>query len=158
MTYLIKYKNKVPRVHSSVYVADGVRIIGNEVEENSSIWFNSIIRGDVNYVRIGKNCNIQDGTIIHVSSYGFAREEKVAQQLGNNVTVGHNATIHACEIGDYSLVGMGSVILDQTIIENKAVAAGAVVTPGTYIKTNELWAGNPAKFIRNKVKSRKTFN
>ena len=156
MTYLIKYKNKVPRVHSSVYVADGVRIIGDvEVEENSSIWFNSIIRGDVNYVRIGKNCNIQDGTIIHVSSYGFsARGRKGSPTiLGNNVTVGHNATIHACEIGDYSLVGMGSVILDQTIIENKAfVAAGAVVTPGSHIKTNELWAGNPAKFIRNMSK------
>ena len=153
MKNLIKYKDKEPLIHDSVYLADGVHIIGDvKINENTSVWFNTVIRGDVNYVRIGKNCNIQDGTIIHVSSYGFsARGEKGSPTIiGDHVTVGHNATIHACEIGDYSLIGMGSVILDQRSIENKAfVAAGAVVTPGSHIKTNELWAGNPAKFIRN---------
>jgi len=152
MKKLIKYKDKKPLVHDSVYLAEGVYIIGDvKINQNTSIWFNTIIRGDVNYVRIGKNCNIQDGTIIHVSSYGFSARGKKGSPtiIGDYVTVGHNATIHACEIGDYSLIGMGSVILDQSRIENNAfIAAGAVVTPGSLIKSKELWAGNPAKFIR----------
>ncbi len=152
MEHLIKYKGKLPVVDNSVYIAEGVRIIGDvTIEENTSIWFNSVIRGDVNYVRIGKNCNIQDGTVIHVSSYGFSARGKKGSPtiLGNNVTIGHNATIHACKIGNYSLIGMGSVILDQSVIENNAfIAAGAVVTPGSLVKSKELWAGNPAKFVR----------
>ena len=119
MKNLIKYKDKEPLIHDSVYLAEGVNIIGDvKIKENSSVWFNTVIRGDVNYVRIGKNCNIQDGTIIHVSSYGFsARRKRKSTIIGDFVTVGHNATIHACEIGDYSLIGMGSVILDQSVIE-----------------------------------------
>ncbi len=152
MKNLIKYKDKKPLVHDSVYLAEGVNIIGDvEIDENTSIWFNTVIRGDVNYVRIGKNCNIQDGTIIHVSSYGFSARGKKGSPtiIGDYVTVGHNATIHACEIGDYALIGMGSVILDQSIIENNSfIAAGAVITPGSRVKSKELWAGNPAKFIR----------
>ncbi len=157
MKNLIKYKDKEPLIHDSVYLANGVYIIGDvKINENTSVWFNTVIRGDVNYVRIGKNCNIQDGTIIHVSSYGFsARGEKGSPTIiGDHVTVGHNATVHACEIGDYSLIGMGSVILDQSIIENNAfIAAGAVVTPGSLVKSKELWAGNPAKFIRKITKT-----
>jgi len=152
MKNLIKYKDKKPLVHDSVYLAEGVNIIGDvEIDENTSIWFNTVIRGDVNYVRIGKNCNIQDGTIIHVSSHGFSARGKKGSPtiIGNYVTVGHNATIHACKIGDYSLIGMGSVILDQSLIENNAfIAAGAVVTPGSLVKSKELWAGNPARLIR----------
>ena len=129
-------------------------IIGDvKVGENSSIWYNSIIRGDVNFIIIGKNCNIQDGTIIHVSSYGFSARGKKGSPtiIGDNVTIGHNATIHACEIGDYCLIGMGSVVLDQSILEEKSfIAAGsAVVTPGSRVKSKQLWAGNPAKFVRN---------
>ena len=123
-----------------------------KVGENSSIWYNSIIRGDVNFIIIGKNCNIQDGTIIHVSSYGFSARGKKGSPtiIGDNVTIGHNATIHACEIGDYCLIGMGSVVLDQSILEEKSfIAAGAVVTPGSRVKSKQLWAGNPAKFVRN---------
>ena len=152
MSNLVKYKNKKPKIGKQVFLAGGVFIIGDvEIEKNTSIWFNSVIRGDVNFVRIGQNCNIQDGTIIHVSSYGFSARGKKGSPtiIGNNVTIGHNATIHACKIGDYSLIGMGSIILDQTIIKNNAfIAAGAVVTPGTLIKTRELWAGNPARFVR----------
>ena len=152
MKKLIKYKDKKPLVHESVFLAEGVNIIGDvKIGENTSVWFNTVIRGDVNYIKIGKNCNIQDGTIIHVSSHGFSARGKKGSPtiIGDYVTIGHNATIHACEIGDYSLIGMGSVILDQSLIQNKAfIAAGAVVTPGSLVKSNELWAGNPAKFIR----------
>ena len=136
----------------SLRITDGSRIIGDvEILKNSSVWFNCVIRGDVNNIKIGENTNIQDGTIIHVSSNGFSANGKMGYPtvIGDNVTIGHNATIHACKIDDFSLIGMGSVVLDNAKIEKYAfVAAGAVVTPGTIVKKFQLWAGNPAKFIR----------
>jgi carbonic anhydrase/acetyltransferase-like protein (isoleucine patch superfamily) len=149
---IINYKKKTPEIKKNVFIASGVKIIGDVfVDTGTSIWFNSVIRGDVNFVRIGKNTNIQDGTIIHVSSYGFSANGKngFPTIIGNNVTIGHNATIHACKINDFALIGMGSVILDNSVVEKYSlVAAGAVLTPGTKVKKKELWAGNPAKFIR----------
>ena len=149
---IFKYKNSFPKIDKTVFVAEGVVIVGDVIiEEKSSIWFNSVIRADVNYIRIGKKCNIQDGTVVHVSSYGFsAKGEKGSPTIiSDNVTIGHNATIHACEIGANSLIGMGAVILDQTKIEEFClIAAGALVTPGTFVKSRELWAGSPAKFVR----------
>ena len=149
---LLKYNDKLPKIDESVFIADGVIIVGEvEIGEKSNIWYNSVIRADVNFVKIGKKCNIQDGTIIHVSSYGFSAKGKKGSPtvISNNVTVGHNATIHACEIGNNSLIGMGALILDQSIIEDFSfIAAGAVITPGTIVKSRELWAGNPGRFIR----------
>ena len=149
---ILKYKNTFPKIDKTVFVAEGVVIVGDVIiEEKSSIWFNSVIRADVNYIRIGKKCNIQDGTVIHVSSYGFsAKGEKGSPTIiSDNVTIGHNATIHACEIGKNALIGMGSVILDQSKIEDFAfIAAGAIVPPGSKVGTRELWAGNPARFVR----------
>lgn len=149
---ILNYKEFSPKIDESVFVADGVVIVGNVViEEKSSVWFNSVIRADVNYVNIGKKCNIQDGTVIHVSSYGFSAKGEKGNPtiISDNVTIGHNATIHACEIGQNSLIGMGAVILDQAKIEDFClIAAGALVTPGTIVKSRELWAGSPAKFIR----------
>ena len=148
----IKFKDKFPKVKNTVFVAEGVVIVGDvEIDDNSNIWFNSVIRADVNFVKIGKKCNIQDGTVIHVSSYGFSANGKKGNPtiISDNVTIGHNATIHACEIGPNSLIGMGSVILDKAIIEDFGfVAAGALIPPGAIIKSRELWAGNPGKFIR----------
>ena len=152
MKKFIKYRNKFPKVKDNVFIADGVVVIGDvEINENSNIWFNSVIRADVNFIKIGKRCNIQDGTIIHVSSHGFSAKGKNGNPtiISDNVTIGHNATIHACEIGENSLIGMGSIILDQAIIEDMSfIAAGTVITPGRIVKTRELWAGNPGKFIR----------
>ena len=149
---ILNYRELSPKIDESVFVADGVVIVGNVViEEKSSVWFNSVIRADVNYVNIGKKCNIQDGTVIHVSSYGFSAKGEKGNPtiISDNVTIGHNATIHACEIGQNSLIGMGAVILDQAKIEDFClIAAGALVTPGTIVKSRELWAGSPAKFIR----------
>ena len=148
----IKFKDKFPEIDKSVFVAEGVQIIGDvKVGKGTNIWFNCVIRADVNFIKIGENTNIQDGSVIHVSSNGFSANGKKGFPtiIGDNVTIGHNATIHACEVKNYSLVGMGAIVLDRSIInEMSLVAAGAIVPPGTVIGEKELWAGNPAKFIR----------
>ena len=149
---IINYKNKKPIISKDVFIASGAKIIGDvEILDYSSVWYNCVIRGDVNCIRIGKKTNIQDGTIIHVSSQGFSAtgDKGASTIIGNNVTIGHNAKVHACEVKNFSLIGMGAVILDRSIInEMSLVAAGAIVPPGTVIGEKELWAGNPAKFIR----------
>jgi carbonic anhydrase/acetyltransferase-like protein (isoleucine patch superfamily) len=141
---LIPYKTFTPKISESVFIAPGVYIIGNvSIGRDSSIWFGSVIRGDVAKIIIGERTNIQDGTIIHVT-----RPDKDTI-IGSGVTIGHKALLHACEIQDNAFIGMGSLVMDKVIVEEKAmVAAGAVVTPGKVIKTGEIWAGNPAKFMR----------
>ncbi len=149
---IYKFNDHTPKIGEKVFLAPGSKIIGDVViGENSSIWYNCVLRGDVNYIRVGNNTNIQDGTIVHVSSNGFSATGGggAPTKIGNNVTIGHNATIHACTINDYSLIGMGATILDGSIIsEMSFVAAGALVTPKSIIKEGQLWAGNPARFIR----------
>ena len=149
---IISYKGIFPDLEKNVFLASGSRVIGKVyIGSESSVWYNCVIRGDVNYIRIGKKTNIQDGSIIHVSSSGFSATggKGCPTLIGNNVTIGHNATIHACTINDYSLVGMGSIILDGSVIEEMSfVAAGSLVPPGTQIGKEELWAGNPARFKR----------
>ena len=149
---IYKFHNNIPKLGKDVFLAPGSKIIGDVViGSNSSIWYNCVLRGDVNYIRVGNNTNIQDGTVVHVSSNGFSATGGggAPTKIGNNVTIGHNATIHACIINDYSLIGMGAVVLDGAVInEMSFIAAGALVTPKTIIKEGELWAGNPAKFIR----------
>ena len=149
---IFTYKKKTPLIKKDVFIAEGSKIIGNvEIDAGSSVWYNCVIRGDVEYIKIGKNTNVQDGTVIHVSSYGFSATGRDGSptEIGDNVTIGHNATIHACQIKDNALIGMGSIILDNAVVNSMSfVAAGAVVTPGTNIEENQLWAGNPARFIR----------
>jgi len=147
-----EFKNIKPVIAKDVFVADGAKIIGDvKISSGSSVWYNCVIRGDVNNVKIGTKTNIQDGTVIHVSSHGFSAtgDKGSPTFIGNNVTIGHNATVHACNIKDNVLIGMGSVILDRCIVHELAlVAAGAVLPPGTLIKKGELWAGNPARLVR----------
>lgn len=154
---IISYNGVFPELEEDTFVAENSRLIGNVyLGKYSSIWFNCTLRGDVNHIRIGKKTNIQDGTVIHVSSSGFSATggEGAPSIIGDNVTIGHNATIHACQINDYCLIGMGAIILDRAkISEMSFVAAGAIITPGTEIKKGELWAGNPGKFIR-KIKKK----
>ena len=149
---ILEYNNKIPQISKNVFIADGVKIIGDVIiHEDSSIWFNSVVRADVNSIKIGKKTNIQDGSVIHVSSNGFSANGKKGfpTLIGDFVTVGHNATIHACKINNFALIGMGAVLLDNSLVDEYGfVAAGAVVTPGTKINKYELWAGNPAKFVR----------
>ena len=141
---LIKYNNIYPKIDQSAFIAPNATIIGDvTIGAHASIWFGVIIRGDVAKITIGKQTNIQDGTVIHVTRGGGNTI------IGNNVTIGHKALLHACHLEDYSFVGMGAIIMDQVVIESYAmVAAGSLVTPGKIIPKGEIWAGNPAKFLR----------
>jgi len=144
MKQLISYKGIHPKIHQSVYIAPGSYIIGDvEIGEGSSIWPNCVIRGDVAKIIIGKNTNIQDGSVIHVSRH-------VGDTIiGDNVTVGHMVLLHACNLQMESFVGMGSIIMDGAIVETEGyVAAGSLVTNNKIVKRGELWAGRPAKFMR----------
>jgi len=142
---LYEFQGKTPTIHPSCFLAAGSRIIGDVVlEENVSVWFNVVIRGDVERIRIGKNSNIQDNVVMHVTH--FANPVKV----GENVTVGHGAILHGCTIKDGALIGMNAVVLDRAVIGKGAlVAAGAVVTPNTHIPDGMLAAGVPAKVLRH---------
>jgi carbonic anhydrase/acetyltransferase-like protein (isoleucine patch superfamily) len=141
---LLTYRDKKPQIHNSVFIAKGAIIIGQvSIGEQSSIWFNSVIRGDVAKVEIGKQTNIQDGTIIHTS------RNDGPTIIGDRVTIGHRALIHACTIHDEAFIGMSATVMDKAIIEKYGfIAAGALIPPGKVIKSKELWAGVPAKFIR----------
>ena len=135
---------KTPKIHPSVYLADNATIIGDvEIGDYSSIWFNVVIRGDVNFIRIGKYTNIQDGTVIH------ATYQKYPTIIGDYVTVGHNAVIHACTLEDKVLVGMGAIVMDNAVVHTGAIiAAGAVVVPGTEVEPYCIYAGVPAKKVK----------
>lgn len=138
------YRNVMPTIADDVFVAETAVVIGDTViGEGSNIWYGVVIRGDVHEIRIGKRTNIQDGTIVHVSK-GIA-----GTYIGDDVTVGHAAILHACVVGNSAFVGMGATVLDKAVIEpNAMVAAGALVAPGKRVPSGELWAGNPAKFMR----------
>jgi len=141
---IITYQGITPTIDPSVFIADGVHIIGDvEIGKDSSVWYNTVIRGDVNFIRIGERTNIQDNTVVHVTN------KKFPTHIGSNVTIGHSAVIHACTINDYSLIGMGAIVLDDAKVGPFAlVAAGAVVTMGMVIPEGMLAAGVPAKIIR----------
>ncbi len=144
MAKLVSFKNFTPKIDSSAFLAHGTILAGDvTVKENASIWFNCVLRGDVAPITIGSSSNIQDGTIIHTSRFDGPTF------IGSNVTVGHLALIHACNIKDNAFIGMHSTIMDKAIIEEYAfIAAGSLITPNKIIKSRELWAGRPAKFVR----------
>jgi carbonic anhydrase/acetyltransferase-like protein (isoleucine patch superfamily) len=138
------YLDKTPIIHPTVFLAEGSQIIGDvEIGEQSSVWFNAVIRGDVNYIRIGSRTNIQDGCIFHVSRKTYPLI------VGDDVTVGHNVTLHACNIGHRCLIGMGATVMDGTEVgEDSIVGAGALVTAKTIIPPRSLVLGSPAKVKR----------
>ncbi|OQY01723.1 MAG: gamma carbonic anhydrase family protein [Bacteroidetes bacterium 4572_117] len=133
-----------PDIPSNCYIAENATIIGNvTIGNNCSIWFNAVLRGDVHYIKIGDNVNVQDGAIIH------ATYEKCPTNIGDNVSIAHGAIIHGCTINDNVLIGMGAIVMDNAIVEsNSIVAAGAVVTQGTHIKSGSVFGGSPAKLIK----------
>jgi len=141
---IIPYKGINPRIHQSAFIAPTASVIGDvTIAEGSSLWFGSIVRGDVASIIIGSNTNIQDGSIIHVTRGGGNTV------IGNNVTIGHKALLHACTLQDACFIGMGAIILDNTTIETGGMlAAGSLLTSHKIIRKGELWAGNPAKFFR----------
>lgn len=133
-----------PVIGRDCFLADNATVIGDVVMgDECSIWFNTVLRGDVNSIRIGHRVNIQDGTVLHTLY------EKSTIEIGNDVSVGHNVTLHGCKIHDLALIGMGAVVMDDAEVgEGALVAAGSVVLSRTKIGPNELWGGTPAKFIK----------
>jgi len=155
ITNILSYQSHLPRIAADVFIADTARVIGDvEIGAGSGVWFGAVIRGDVNFIRIGARTNIQDGTVIHVGSEAALPNGRQKQghptMIGNGVTVGHQALIHACTIGDDCLIGMKSCIMDGAVVEQGSiVAAGALVTPGKHIPSGQLWAGAPARYVRD---------
>lgn len=144
MATIIPYKGKFPKIANDAFIAQNAVIIGDVViGSKSSIWYNCVIRGDVNHIRIGQETNIQDGTIIHVGT------NNGPTIIGDGITIGHKALIHACTLHDYSFIGMNSTVMDYAQIKSYyMVAAGALVTNNKIVEENELWTGVPAKFLR----------
>jgi gamma-carbonic anhydrase len=142
---ILPYKNKIPNIDKNAFIASTANIIGDvTIGEYSNIWFNTVIRGDVAKIVIGKNTNIQDSTVIHVGSDGGDTI------IGDNVTIGHKCLIHAANLHDNCFIGMGAIIMDGAIIEEGAwVAAGALVTNNKIVKSGQIWAGSPAKYFRD---------
>jgi carbonic anhydrase/acetyltransferase-like protein (isoleucine patch superfamily) len=144
--HFLPYQDIIPKIAQDCYLAHSAVIIGDVViGAESSIWHHVLIRGDVNTIRIGARTNIQDGSVVHVS-----RTQGGQTVIGDDITIGHMALIHACELQDKSFVGMKAMVMDGAVIESKGMlAAGAVLTPGKIIRTGELWMGTPARFVRN---------
>jgi carbonic anhydrase/acetyltransferase-like protein (isoleucine patch superfamily) len=142
---ILPYGNHVPLIHPRAFVAPNATVIGDvELADQASLWFGVIVRGDDEPIRIGPRSNIQDGSVIHVSSHVSGTT------IGADVTVGHMVLLHACTLQDRSFVGMGSTLLDEVVVESNAmVAAGSLVTPGKVVKSGELWAGRPARKLRD---------
>ncbi|MFZ1978305.1 MAG: gamma carbonic anhydrase family protein [Bacteroidota bacterium] len=147
------YDGMEPKIHPSVFLADGVRIIGNvEIEEDAGIWFNAVLRGDVNSIHIGKRTNIQDATVVHVT------HQKYPVSIGENNTIGHSAVLHGCIIGNYNLIGMGSCVLDGAKIGNYClIAAGALVPEKFEVPDGVLVAGIPGKIKRSLTDEEKKY-
>ena len=145
---IISFQGKAPIVASSAFIVESAQVIGDVVVgDESSVWFNAVIRGDVNYIRIGKRTNIQDGCVLHVS------RETYPLIIEDEITVGHNVTLHACTIGSRCLIGMGATIMDGAKIEeNSIVGAGALITNKTLIPSGSLVLGSPGKVKRSLTK------
>lgn len=134
-----------PIFGNDCFIAENAVIIGEvEMGDQCSIWYNAVIRGDVHYIKMGNKVNVQDGAVIH------ATYQKSPTNIGNNVSIGHNAMVHGCTIHDNVLIGMGSIVMDDCIIEsNSIIAAGAVLTKGTHVKSGTIYGGIPAKKVKD---------
>ena len=142
---LIKTINKKsPLFGKDCYLAENATVIGDVIMvDECSVWFNAIIRGDVHYIKMGNRVNVQDGAVVHCTY------KKHPTNIGNNVSVGHNALVHGCTIKDNVLIGMGAIVMDGVVVEsNTIIAAGAVVTQGTHVEANCIYAGVPAKKVK----------
>ncbi|WP_242130722.1 gamma carbonic anhydrase family protein [Aestuariivivens marinum] len=145
MPIIKSVKGRSPQIPSDCYIAENATIVGDVVMGNQcSVWFNAVIRGDVHYIKMGNKVNVQDGAVIH------ATYQKSPTNIGDNVSIGHNAIVHGCTIHDNVLVGMGSIIMDDCVVEsNSIIAAGAVVTQNTRVEAGSIYAGVPAKKVKD---------
>lgn len=144
MALIKSVRGFTPQIGENTFLADNVTVIGDVIiGNNCSIWFNAVLRGDVNSIRIGNRVNIQDGSVIHTLY------EKSVTEIGDDVSIGHNVVIHGTKIEDGALIGMGAIILDHAVIgEGSIIAAGAVVLSNTIVEPGSIYAGIPAKFVK----------
>lgn len=145
------YRDRLPELGARVYIDPAATVIGEvALGDDVSVWPGVVVRGDVNFVRIGARTSVQDGTVIHVSHDGpHAKLGGFATVVGEDVTIGHKAILHACTVGDAALIGMGAIVLDGARIGARAmIGAGALVPPGKVVGEGELWVGNPARKVR----------
>lgn len=142
---------KKPRIHDSAFIAPGCKIIGDvEIGPDVSIWYNCVIRAEVNHVVIGARSNVQDGSIIHCDAPDPIHPDGFPSIIGEDVLVGHLAMIHGCTLENYAFVGLSTTVMNGCVIEaDGMLAAGAMLTPGKRIKSRELWAGSPAAYLRD---------
>lgn len=147
------FKGHTPRIDPTAYVEDSAQIVGDvEIGPESSIWFNTVVRGDVHFIRIGARTNIQDLCMVHV------QKDKSPTRIGDDVTVGHHVVLHGCTVGSRVLIGMGAVLMDDVAIgDDCIVAAGALLTPGTKIPPGSLAVGSPAKVRRPLTEDERAF-
>ncbi|WP_413532953.1 gamma carbonic anhydrase family protein [Empedobacter brevis] len=151
MAIIKELNGHAPKFGENCFLADNAVIVGEvEMGNDCSIWFSAVVRGDVHFIKMGNKVNIQDNATIH------ATYQKSPTIIGNNVSIGHNAIVHGCTIHDNVLVGMGAIVMDDCIVEsNSLIAAGAILTKGAHVKEGELWAGIPAKKIKDVPKELK---
>ena len=145
MALIKSCRGNTPLFGDNCWLAENATVVGDvRMGNDSSIWFNAVVRGDVNSIRMGNQVNVQDGAVIHCTFV------KTKVNIGNNVSIGHNALLHGCEIGDDVLIGMGSIVMDNCIIEsNCIIAAGAVLLEGTKVESWTIYAGVPAKKVKS---------
>ena len=145
MALIIPVRDKSPQLGPNCFVAPNATLIGDiEMGEDCSIWFNAVVRGDVNFIKMGNKVNIQDGACIHCTF------EKCGTTIGNSVSIGHHAIVHGCTLHDHVLVGMGAIVMDKAVVHsNTIIAAGAVVLENTICEPNSIYAGVPAKKVKS---------
>ncbi len=145
MAYILPVLDKHPQFGTSCFVAPNATIVGDVIMgDDCSVWFNAVVRGDVNFIRMGNKVNVQDGAVIHCTY------QKNPTQIGNNVSIGHNAIVHGCTVFDNVLIGMGAIVMDRCEIHsNSIIAAGAVVLEGTVVEAGTIYAGVPAKKVKD---------
>ena len=145
MAIIKELRGKQPQTGENAFIAETATIIGDvTMGKDCSVWFNAVIRGDVNSITIGDKVNIQDNTMLHCTY------QKYPLTIGNNVSIGHNAIVHGCTIQDNVLIGMGAIVMDDCLVEsNSIVGAGSVVTQGTHIQSGEVWGGVPARKLKD---------
>ena len=138
-------RGKTPQIGKDCFIAENAVVVGEvTMGDECSIWYNAVLRGDVHYIKMGNKVNVQDGAVVHCTY------KKSPTEIGNNVSIGHNAIVHGCTIKDNVLVGMGSIIMDDCVVEsNSIIAAGAVVTRGTHVEAGSIYAGMPAKKLKD---------
>jgi carbonic anhydrase/acetyltransferase-like protein (isoleucine patch superfamily) len=148
---IIPFGGKAPRIHETAFIAPGCRIIGDvEIGPDASVWYNCVIRGDVNRVVVGARSNVQDGTVIHCDSPDPRHPQGFPTLIGDDVLIGHMAMIHGCTIHDRGFVGLSTTVMNACVIESDGMlAAGALLTPGKRIGARQLWGGRPAAFMRD---------